>query len=109
MTIDDLCGRCGHERFYHLDYNRSSIPCSAKDRGEQCHGFMEQVPDPIPGLELAVRIAESRRATAAAICYGATFIAALDEVLVFLRAELHRQRHPDQASRTTMDAPGGGR
>lgn len=59
-------------------------------------------PDPLlPGLAVAIRIVAARLRTSRALRYSEVFTAALDEVLVFLRAEEERAIHPETASLTT--------
>lgn len=63
---------------------------------------IKQVPSSlIPGLEEAEKIIDARLRTAKACNYNDSYKAALDDAIVFIRAELERQRHPETASRTT--------
>lgn len=57
----------------------------------------------IPGLRCAERIIDSRLHSAVALRYSEVFRAALDEALVFIRAEISRQEHPESASYTVTD------
>lgn len=45
MNPDDVCAGCGHERYFHWNFQHQPVPCQAKDLGEQCHGFVEPAPD----------------------------------------------------------------
>lgn len=59
--------------------------------------------DLVPGLQCAERLIDARLRTAVALGYSEVFRAALDEALVFIRAELYRQEHPESASYTVVD------
>jgi len=45
MTSDDLCARCGHERWHHLGFRGEPRACAAKEVGQQCQAFVEPTPD----------------------------------------------------------------
>ena len=45
MTSEDRCARCGHPRWHHIDFHGKPRSCCSKDRGEQCRGFVEPMPD----------------------------------------------------------------
>jgi len=84
------------------------IPCDDCEKPcgiHICTGCYEKpkVLGRIDGLKLAVKIAESRLGTAKACGYNESYQAAYEDMLVFLRAELYRQEHPDKAVRTTLD------
>lgn len=74
---------------------KNTTPNGQSQSGFQAHGEL------IPGLKKAISIVESRQATAKALIYDEVYCAAFEDVLVFLKAELFRQEHPDQASYTT--------
>lgn len=61
----------------------------------------------ISGLERAEQIIEGRRDLAKALAspmltYHPAYFAALDDVLIFIRAELYRQHNPDDHSGDTV-------
>ena len=59
-----------------------------------------------PGLKKAIKIVDNRLATAKALGCGEEYLAAFDEIQVFLKAELWRQENPEEAkkSATTLGA-----
>lgn len=54
----------------------------------------------IDGLKKAIKIVEGRLATAKAIGYNESYLAALENTLVFLRAELWRLENPEEAKKS---------
>ncbi len=54
----------------------------------------------IEEMKKAIRIAETRQSTARGLNYEKSYLAAYDDLLVFLKAELYRMEHPDYAAKT---------
>jgi hypothetical protein len=54
----------------------------------------------IDGLKKAIRIIECRLHTAHGLNFDEVYIAAYEDALVFLKAELYRQEHPEHAAKT---------
>lgn len=71
-----------------------------------CTGCYEKAKgSPVPGLKKALKILESRETTARALIYDEVYLAAFNDLRIFLNAELFRAEHPEQAadSRTVLE------
>lgn len=85
------------------------IPCDDCEKPcgiHVCTGCYEKAKgrNLVPGLKEAIKILESREATAKAINYDEVYLEVCRDLKIFLVAELFRQEHPDKAAYTTLDA-----
>ena len=87
------------------------VPCD--DCGQPCGIFIctgcyekSKGSSLVPGLKKAIKIVESRQATADALNCGEEFMEPFRQILVFLKAEVWRQENPEEAkkSATTLGA-----
>lgn len=85
------------------------IPCDDCEKPcgiHICTGCYEKAKgNLVPGLKKALRILESREMTGKALGCDESYMAAFNDLKIFLDAELWRQEHPQQAaeSRTMLD------
>ena len=54
----------------------------------------------VEGLKKAIRIIECRLHTAQGLNFEDSYVAAYEDALVFLKAELYRQENPGHAAKT---------
>ncbi len=57
----------------------------------------------VEGLKRALSILKSREATAKALIYDEVYLAAFEDLKIFLNAEIFREEHPERASHTYLD------
>jgi hypothetical protein len=55
----------------------------------------------VPGLKKAIKIVDNRLATAKALDCGEEFTGAMEQIQVFLKAELWRQENPEEAKKSS--------